>query len=143
MCTLACGLGVTGHREFAVPERGEKGSSRLGCETRCGQPFIQKLLEVVVAGKVGNLAAFFVGPYPAAALLYAIVFDLHRDGGADADESVAHERDQRAIAQADQGRDVDRGKLGSHFLGREHARLPFLTLWRGPRTACAGFDGMT
>ena len=90
--------------ELAVPHGGEEGSGRLAGQAGSGQPFIQELLEVVVAGELVDLAAFFVQPHPAAALLDVVVFDLHCDGGADAGEGVAHERDERAIAEADEQR---------------------------------------
>ena len=55
-----------------------------------------------MAGEFGHLAAFFVEPDPAAALLNVVVLDLHGDGRADAGEGVAHESDERAIAEADE-----------------------------------------
>jgi hypothetical protein len=46
------------------------------------QPFIQKLFQVVVAGELGHLAALFVEPHPAAALLDVVILDLHGYGRA-------------------------------------------------------------
>ena len=126
-----------------MPERREEGSGRLGRQAGGVQPLIQKLFEVVVAGELVDLAAFFVEPHPAAALLDVVVLDLHADDGADAGEGVAHERDERAVAEADQRAGVDGVEQRPHLLGREHRRLALLDAVLGAATACAGFVGMT
>jgi hypothetical protein len=76
-----------------------------------------------MAGKVGHLAALLVQPHPAAALLHIEVFNLHSGGCTDAGEGVAHQADQSAIAQPEQGSGVDRGQQRVHLLDREHGGL--------------------
>ena len=53
------------------------------------------------------LAALLVQADPPALALGVVVLDPHGDGGADAGEGVGHQRDQRPVAQANQGGDVD------------------------------------
>ena len=63
--------------------------------------------EIVVRRHFVALAAFFVQAHPPAFALAVIVLDAHGDGRADAREGIGHQGDQRAVAQADDGRDVD------------------------------------
>jgi len=72
------------------------------------------------------LAALLVEPHPKAAPLRVVVLDVHRDRGTDAGESVDHEPDERAIAEPDDGRDVDAVDEFARLLCREHRRLPLL-----------------
>jgi integrase len=79
-------------------------------ESGCRNPFLQILVQVVMTGKLRHLAALLVQPHPAAALLDVIVLDLHSDGGPDAGEGIAHQGDQNAVTEPEQGSGVDRGK---------------------------------
>ena len=72
-----------------------------------------------MAGKLGHLAALLVEPHPAAALLHVEVFDRR----ADASEGVAHQSDQGAVAEPEQGSGVDRGQELVHLLRREDGGL--------------------
>ena len=72
--------------QLAMPKRGEEGSSGFRGQLGPIEPLIQKLFEIVVAGKLVDLAAFFMEPDPAAAFLNVVVLDLHRQNGADAGE---------------------------------------------------------
>jgi hypothetical protein len=53
------------------------------------------------------LAAFFVQPHPPAFALRIIVLDIHVQRRRDARERVDQERNQRAVAQSHDRRDVD------------------------------------
>ncbi len=79
-----------------------------------------------MAGELVDLAAFFVEPHPAAALLNIVVLDLHLNHGADAGKGVAHERDERAIPEPDELSGVDRIEQCPHLLGRENGGLALL-----------------
>jgi hypothetical protein len=53
-------------------------------------------------------AAFLLQAHPEPPVLRVHVLDAHADGRADAGEGIDHEADERAVAQADDGRDIDR-----------------------------------
>ncbi len=90
------------------------------------------------------LAAFFVQAYPPALALRVVVVDVHVQRGRDPGEAVDQQRDQRAVAQPDIGRDVDAVDQLARFVAVEDRRLfPFLTIWLGPRTGAAGFWSTT
>ena len=78
-----------------------------------------------MAGKLGYLAALLVEPHPTPALLDVVVLDPHAGRRADAGEGVAHERDEGAVAEPEQGSGVDGGEQLMHLLGREHGGLAF------------------
>ncbi len=73
---------------------------------------VQVSLELVVAGHLMMLAAFFVQANPGLAPLHEHVLDAHLQDGADARKGEGHERDQRAIAQAHDAARVDRSRAG-------------------------------
>ncbi len=77
-------------------------------------------LGVVVCRDFVALAAFFVQPKPPALPLGVVILDAHRDGGADAREAENHEADERAIAEANDGRHVDGVEQRPGVFGREH-----------------------
>src|ERR1700730_17458624 len=110
---------------------GTPGRSRISRRTP-KTALIQKLIQVVMAGEVVDLTAFFLQPHPAPALLHVVIFDLHSHGGAHAGEGVAHERDEGAIAETDEDRLLflvlhrNRIQQGSHFVGRQDRALAFL-----------------
>ena len=78
-----------------------------------------------MAGELGHLAALFVQPHPAAALLHIEVFNLHSGGRSDAGEGVPHKSDQGSVAEPEQGSGVDRGQKFPHLVGREDGSLAF------------------
>jgi hypothetical protein len=64
--------------------------------------------EVVMAGHGVLLAALLVQAHPKPPVLRIHVFDAHADRRADARERIDHEAKERTIAQANDGRDIDR-----------------------------------
>ena len=93
---------------------------------------VQVGLEVVVAGHLVALAALLVQANPQAPVLDVGVLDLHRERRADPRERIDHEADQRAVAQADRRRHVDRVEQGARLRRIEHGRLAALHAVRGP-----------
>jgi len=85
------------------------------------------------------LAAFFVQANPSATALNKIVAHLHLEHGVDAREAVDHHRDERAVAQADEGGfgafrlavarrvscDWHTVEQLPRLFGRQHGRLAF------------------
>lgn len=59
----------------------------LVAQSRDGDPFLKILVQVVMTGKFGHLAALLAEPNPAAALLDIEVLNLHANGHSDASES--------------------------------------------------------
>ena len=51
-----------------------------------------------MAGKLDDLATFFVEPDPAPSFLDVVILHFQTDDGADTGESVSHKSDQCAIA---------------------------------------------
>ena len=68
-------------------------------------------------------AAFFLEPQPPALALLVVIRDAHADDGRDARKAVDHHGQQRAIAQAGEGRGVDRIQQLPRFGGLQHRRL--------------------
>ena len=81
---------------------------------------MEVLVKVVVRGHGVLLAALLMQAHPAAALLDVVILDPHAGGRADAGECVAHERDEGAVAQPEQGAGVDGGEQLVHLLGRKY-----------------------
>ena len=81
---------------------------------------------IVVAGDFVPLAAFFMQPNPPPLAVLVIVFDVHIDHRRDAREGVAHEPDDRAIAEADDGIRLDRIEERPRLVGFEDRRLAAL-----------------
>ena len=80
-----------------------------------------------MAGHLVALAAFFVQAYPRPPSLHIDIFDAHFLGGrADAREGIGHQGNQGAIAQAHDGRCVDRFQESAGLVSRQHGRLAFL-----------------
>ncbi len=119
----------------AMAQGREERSLRLRAKPGDGDPLFEIMVEIVVTGKLGHLAALLVEPYPAAALLHVEILDSHPGGCSDAGEGVAHEPDEGPVPQSEQGSGVDRGQEVVHLLDREHRGLPWRTLCFGPRTA--------
>jgi len=84
------------------------------------------MLERVVRRHFVLLAAFFVQPHPPAFALRIIVFDVHVQRRRDAREAVDEQRDQRAVAQPDDRRDVDAVDELFRLVAVEHRGLAFL-----------------
>ncbi len=98
------GLAHGARRELAgAAGRGaEQPALGIVAEPRAIEIGLQVAVEVMVGGHVVELAALLVQPDPGAAGLHVDILDSHPfGGGADAGEGVGHERDQRAVAQAD------------------------------------------
>ena len=81
--------------------RPEQGPVRIAGDAGRRDVFIEVLFQIVMAGNLVLLAAFFMQAHPAAASLHEIIPHLHLQHGVDAREGVDHDADQRAIAQAD------------------------------------------
>jgi hypothetical protein len=111
--------------EFAESQHREEGSGGFRCQAGLAEPPTQKYFKFVMAGKLVNLAAYFVQAYP------------HSDDRTNAGECVSHQRDERAIAEADQNRSsflilqFDGVEQWAHLLGGQHRDLAFLdaVLW--------------
>ena len=71
---------------------------------RCCDVFLQKGFELVMAGHLVTLAAFFMEAHPSPAGLGVNVLDAHFDGRADTREGVCEQGDDRPIAEADDTR---------------------------------------
>ena len=69
------------------------------------------------------LAALLVQANPLPPVLRIHVLDAHADRRADAREGIDHQADERAVAEADDGRGVDRVDELPRFLRIEHRRL--------------------
>ena len=74
---------------------------------------------------------------------------IHPHGGTHAGEGIAHERNERAIAEADEQRlsfllwtGIELRSVAISSADRTEV-LPFFTLCLGSRTECAGFGGIT
>ena len=87
-----------------------------------------------------DLAAFFVEAQPPALAVGEIILDAHADRRADAGEAEGHQRDQRAVAQADDGRDVDAVEQLARLRRRQHRRLAALGRVLRPAHRVGGID---
>ncbi len=87
------------------------------------------------------LAAFLVQPHPPALALGVVVLDLHGDHGADPGEGVGHDADQRAVAQADEGRAVDAFDQPAGLLFGQHRGLAAAHDVLGPADRMRRIDG--
>ena len=76
-----------------------------------------------MTGKLGHLAALLMESHPAAAFLHVEVLNLYAGSRTDSGEGVAHQSDQGAIAEPEQGTGVDPGQQLMHFPGREDGGL--------------------
>jgi hypothetical protein len=74
--------------------------------------------------------------------LWIHVFDAHADRRADAREGIDHEANERAIAQANDGRDIDRVDELARLGRIERRRLAAAHDMARARTAAAGLIGM-
>ena len=98
-------------------------------------PLLQILIQVVMTGQLCDLAALLMQPHPAPSVLHVKIFNLHPCCGTDTSEGVAHQSDQRPIAQPEQRADINRSQQVMHFVGIEDRGLPFLDamLWSTDR----------
>ena len=69
------------------------------------------------------LTALFLEPQPPALALLVVVLNAHADDGRDARKAVDHHSQQSAVAQAAEGRRVDRVEQLPRFGWLEHRRL--------------------
>ena len=107
-----------GGAEQGSPFRPEQpGSMHVGVEIG---------FEIVMRRHLMDLAAFFVEAEPPALAVGEVILDAHADRRADAGEAEGHQRDQRAVAQADDGRDVDGVEQLARLRRRQHRRLAAL-----------------
>jgi hypothetical protein len=97
--------------------------------------------EIVMRRHLVDLAAFFVEAQPPAFAVGEVIFDAHADRCADAGEAEGHQRDQRAVAQADDGRDVDAVEQLARLRGRQHGSLAALDGVLRPAQRVGGIDG--
>ena len=77
-------------------------------DTRSIEIRVKVCLRIAVAGDFVPLAALLVESRPPALAVLVIVIDTHVDHGGDPREGVAHETDDRAISEADDGIRFDR-----------------------------------
>jgi hypothetical protein len=69
------------------------------------------------------LAAFLMQPNPPALAVWEVILDAHCHYGANASEAVNHHADERAITQADDGRNIDAVEQMADLVFGEHRRL--------------------
>jgi len=110
----------------APADRAEQRRRFVGPDPGRGDIGVDITFEQVVRRHFVLLAAFFVQPHPPAFALRIIVFDVHVQRLGDAGEGVDQERDQRPVAQADDGRDVNAVEQFLRFVAVEHRGLAFL-----------------
>jgi hypothetical protein len=115
----------------------ERNRGLLSSPANPGGPdvLIEEGFELVVRRHLVLLAAFLVEADPPALAVGEVVLDPHGDDSADASEGVGHDADQRAIAQAEQGRGVDAFDQGAGLVGDQHGGLATLddVLWTAHR----------
>jgi hypothetical protein len=109
-CQLAS-LAAAGAEEIAVDVISDAGGLDVVLEI---------LIQIMMAGNVVLLTAFFMQPYPTAASLNKIVANLHLNDGADACEAVDHHRDQSAVPQPEEIRLIGRLWIIGWFLVLPH-----------------------
>jgi hypothetical protein len=85
----------------------------------------------VVGGHLVLLAAFLMQADPPALALGVVVLDVHMESSGDTSERVDQERDQRAIAQADDRARIDALQQLPCFVAIQNGRRAFLDhmLW--------------
>ena len=88
-------------------------------------------------------AALLVEPEPPLALLPEVVRPPHADDRAHPRDAVEHYRDERPVAQTRERARVDRLEEPARLGRREHRRRARRDDVRRPRTAAAGFTGIT
>ena len=113
-------------RQPAMTQGREQRRIRRFSQAGRRNPFFEVLIEVVMAGQLCHLAALLMQPHPAPPVLDIKIRHLHPDCPADPREGVAHQRDQRPIAQPDQRAGVDRRQQMAHFSGIEDGSRSFL-----------------
>jgi hypothetical protein len=82
-----------------------------------------------------------VQPHPPALAAGVIILDAHGDDGADAREAVDHHADERAIAQADQGRGFDAVEQMARLILGQYRRLATAHDVLGPAHRMGRIDG--
>ena len=84
-----------------------------------------------MTGKLRHLAAFLMQPHPAPPVLNVKIRNVHPDRPTDPRERIAHQGDERPVAQPNQGAGVDRHEQVAHLGGIEHGGFAFLdaVLW--------------
>ena len=80
-------------------------------------------LEIVMRRHFMALAAFLMQPHPPALAVGVVVLDAHGDDRADAGEGEGHHRNQRPIAQPDDGRRVDAVQQLAGLFAGQHRGL--------------------
>ena len=96
--------GVLGERAGLAGRRPEQRAVRVASDPGRPDVVIEQLRQIVMAGNLVFLAAFFVQADPAAPSLHEIVAHVHLEHGIHAREGVDHHTDQRPVAQSGQGR---------------------------------------
>jgi hypothetical protein len=94
-------------RAGAADGRAEQGTPFVAGDARGTEIFVEEGFELVMGRHFVALAAFLVQADPPALIVGEIILDPHRHHGADGGEGVGHDADQRAVAEADEGRGVD------------------------------------
>ena len=76
-----------------------------------------------MTGHLVPFAAFLVEPHPRAPALLKIILHPECDDRADAGESIAHQPEEGAVAQANEYADINRVQQLAHLVAGEHRRL--------------------
>jgi hypothetical protein len=104
---------------------------------------VEIFFELVMARHFIDLAVFFAEAEPPAFFLRVVILNGECDDGTDAREGIGHYRNDGAVAQPatlETSMPVSSAVASSE---ESTGVTPLLTEWRGPRTECAGLDGIT
>jgi hypothetical protein len=116
-----------GRERAGAADRGaEQGALVVAGDAGGTNVLIEEGFELVMGRHLVALATFLVEADPPAFSVGEVVLDPHRHYCPDAGEGVGHDPDQRAVAQADEGRGVDALDQGAGLVGREHGGLAAL-----------------
>ena len=96
-------IGFVGQRAGAAGGGAEEGGLAAVADAGRLDIGVEIGFEIVMRRHLMALAAFLVQTHPPALALGVIVLDAHGDDRADAGKGEGHHRNQRPVAQADQG----------------------------------------
>jgi hypothetical protein len=136
------GQGRAGECAGAAPDGAKQRPLRVIGQTGGLDVGVQVAFKIVVAGHLVPFAALLMQSHPQTAILHTEVFDLHAERGANAGKGIDHQPDQGAVAQARDGRDVDRVQQPSRFGGLQHGCLATPDLLRRAAHRDGRIDGV-
>ena len=114
---------LVGQRAGAAGGGAEQGSLAGVADSRRLDIGVEIGFEIVMRRHFMALAAFLMQPHPPALAVGVVVLDAHGDDRANAGEGEGHHRNQRPIAQADDGRHVDAVQQLARLFAGEHRGL--------------------